>query len=113
MLMKDESYLLKLARRCRDLEKTAIAPEVIEHSEFGQLSWPEWPKTLSSELFSPIWLSDLSRTEQGAPHCQVKALWTQTMEHGSTSHCRDRVLPFSKTGAICWGTEGSNPSPSS
>ena len=28
--MKDESYLLKLARRCRDLEKTAIAPEVIE-----------------------------------------------------------------------------------
>jgi len=34
------------------------------------------------------------------------------MEHGSTSHCRDRVLPFSKTGAICWGTEGSNPSPS-
>jgi hypothetical protein len=30
MLMKDESYLLKLARRCRDLEKTAIAPEVIE-----------------------------------------------------------------------------------
>jgi hypothetical protein len=30
MLMKDASYLLKLARRCRDLEKTAIAPEVIE-----------------------------------------------------------------------------------
>ena len=30
MLMKDASSLLKLVRRCRDLEKTAIAPEVVE-----------------------------------------------------------------------------------
>jgi hypothetical protein len=28
--MHDESHLLKLARRCRDLEKTAIEPEIIE-----------------------------------------------------------------------------------
>jgi hypothetical protein len=30
MLMIDASYLLKLARQCRDLEKTAIESEVIE-----------------------------------------------------------------------------------
>ena len=30
MLIKDVSYLLKLAGRCQDLEKTAIAPEVVE-----------------------------------------------------------------------------------
>ena len=30
MLMKDVSYLLKLAGRCQDLEKTAIAPEVVK-----------------------------------------------------------------------------------
>jgi hypothetical protein len=30
MLMKDASYILKLARRCRDLEKTEIEPEIIE-----------------------------------------------------------------------------------
>ena len=28
--MKDASYLLKLARRCRNLEKTGIEPEIIE-----------------------------------------------------------------------------------
>jgi hypothetical protein len=28
--MHDESHLLELARRCRDLEKTAIEPEIIE-----------------------------------------------------------------------------------
>jgi len=28
--MHDESHLLRLARRCRDLEKTAIEPEIIE-----------------------------------------------------------------------------------
>ena len=28
--MKDVSYLLKLAVRCQDLEKTAIVPEVVE-----------------------------------------------------------------------------------
>jgi hypothetical protein len=28
--MKDASSLLKLARRCRDLEKTAIVSEVVE-----------------------------------------------------------------------------------
>ena len=28
--MKDVSYLLKLTGRCQDLEKTAIAPEVVE-----------------------------------------------------------------------------------
>jgi hypothetical protein len=30
MLMKDASYILKLARRCRDLGKTSIEPEVVE-----------------------------------------------------------------------------------
>jgi len=30
MLMHDESHLLELARRCRDLEKTAIEPEITE-----------------------------------------------------------------------------------
>jgi hypothetical protein len=30
MLMNDESHLLSLARRCRDLEKTAIEPEITE-----------------------------------------------------------------------------------
>ena len=29
MLMIDASYLLKLAKRCRDLEKTAMESEVI------------------------------------------------------------------------------------
>ena len=26
--------------------------------------------------------------EAAQPHCQLKALWAQTMEHGSTSHRR-------------------------
>jgi hypothetical protein len=30
MLMKDASYFLKLARRCRDFGKTSIEPEVVE-----------------------------------------------------------------------------------
>jgi hypothetical protein len=30
VLMNDESHLLRLARRCLDLEKIAIEPEVIE-----------------------------------------------------------------------------------
>ena len=30
MLTHDESHLLELARRCRDLEKTAIEPEITE-----------------------------------------------------------------------------------
>jgi hypothetical protein len=30
VLMHDEIHLLRLARRCRDLEMTAIEPEVIE-----------------------------------------------------------------------------------
>jgi hypothetical protein len=28
--MKDVSYFLKLAKRCRDLVKTALEPEVVE-----------------------------------------------------------------------------------
>ena len=28
--MHDESHLLELARRCRDLEKTAVEPEIIQ-----------------------------------------------------------------------------------
>ena len=64
--MKDASYLLKLARRCRDLEKTAIASEVIEQLDSGPPSWPKWPKILSPELLSPKWLNNLSPTDRGA-----------------------------------------------
>ena len=43
--MKDVSYLLKLTGRCQDLEKTAIAPEVVEQLRI-------WATELAEDLFS-------------------------------------------------------------
>ena len=54
-LMKDASYLLKLARRCRDLEKTAIASEVIEQlriwtTELAEMAECSEPRAAQPEM---------------------------------------------------------------
>jgi hypothetical protein len=53
--MKDASYLLKLARRCRDLEKTAIASEVIEQlrlwaTELAEMAKDSEPRAAQPEM---------------------------------------------------------------
>ena len=49
------------------LRKPRSSRKLLNNSEFGPSSWPEWPKILSPELFSPKWLKDLPRTERGRP----------------------------------------------
>jgi hypothetical protein len=58
--MKDVSYLLKLAGRCQDLEKTAIAPEVVEQLRIWATELTGMAKILSPRLFSSKWLTDYS-----------------------------------------------------
>jgi hypothetical protein len=53
--MKDASYLLKLARRCRDLEKTAIGSEVIEQlrvwaTELAEIAENSEPRAVQPEM---------------------------------------------------------------
>ena len=53
--MKDASYLLKLARRCRDLEKTAIESEVIEQlgiwaTELAEMAEDSEPRAVQPEM---------------------------------------------------------------
>jgi hypothetical protein len=55
MLMHDANYLCKLARRCRDLEKTAIEPEVIEQlriwaTELAEIAENVEPRPIEHEM---------------------------------------------------------------
>ena len=58
--MKDASSLLKLVGRCRDLEKTAIAPEVVEQLRIWATELAGMAENSESGLFSPKWLTDYS-----------------------------------------------------
>jgi hypothetical protein len=58
--MKDASSLLKLAGRCRDLEKTAIAPEVVEQLRIWATELAGMAEDSESGLFSPKWLTAYS-----------------------------------------------------
>jgi hypothetical protein len=139
--MKDASYLLKLARRCRRLEKTAIESEVIEQLGTGPPSWSNWPKILSPELFSPKWLNDLFPTDQGSRLQERQlVLWSDPNLSRGRKVCRlaaggSRIsnsrspamrtrflgkcslLGADESGLELWpifrGTESSNPLPSS
>jgi len=46
--MKDINYLWKLARQCRDLEKTVTAPEVIEQLRIWATELDEITENLKS-----------------------------------------------------------------
>jgi hypothetical protein len=51
--MKDASYLLKLARRCRDLEKTVIEPEIIEQLRIWATELAEIAEDSESRAVQP------------------------------------------------------------
>jgi hypothetical protein len=51
--MKDVSYLLKLAGRCQDLEKTAIAPEVVEQLRIWATELAEIAEDSESRAVQP------------------------------------------------------------
>jgi hypothetical protein len=53
MLMKNASYLLKLARRCRDLEKTEIEPEIIEQFRIWATELAEIAEGLEFRALQP------------------------------------------------------------
>jgi hypothetical protein len=64
--MNEAIYLLKLERRCRDLEKTAIEPEVIEQLRIWATELAEMAEDSESRAVQPEMADDLSQTEQGA-----------------------------------------------
>ena len=49
MQMQDVSYLWKLARQCRDLEKTVTEPEVIEQLRIWATELDEITENLESQ----------------------------------------------------------------
>ena len=51
--MKDASYLLKLARRCRYLEKTGIEPEIIEQLRIWATELAEIAEASESRAVQP------------------------------------------------------------
>jgi hypothetical protein len=53
MLMKEAIYLLKLERRCRDLEKTAIEPGVIEQLRIWATELAEMAEDSESRAVQP------------------------------------------------------------
>ena len=60
MLMNDDNHLLSLARRCLDLEKIAIEPEVIEQLRIWAT---ELAEDLECRAVQHKWLNHLSRTK--------------------------------------------------
>jgi hypothetical protein len=62
--MHDVNHLLGLARRCRDLEKTAIESEVVEQLRIWATELAEMAEM--AELFSTKWLNNRSWNKQGA-----------------------------------------------
>jgi hypothetical protein len=81
----------------------AIAPEVVEQLRIWATELAGWPKTLSSELFSRKWLSDLSRTDQGVEHGDAGD--TLPISAG----LRTRSVTSAKLSALVRGTGGSDP----
>jgi hypothetical protein len=53
--MNNASYLLKLARRCRDLDKAAIEPEVMEQLRIWATELAEMAKDFESLAVPPEW----------------------------------------------------------
>jgi hypothetical protein len=56
--MKDAKYLLKLAKRCSDLEKTAIEPEVIEQLKIWATELAEMAEDCKSRAIQPEMAED-------------------------------------------------------